>query len=417
MHKILIKERTIIGALFLLYMCGLSGHKLGTGFDAFFCRITFILLLGAMLLFILLGQPRKKIRIWGPTINRVLFFSFYLISVLWAINKNHVYDASVVNRLIQCVAMTFFAEVYLVSSEDCRRFLKIILWSIVYMSILLIIKTPFSEWGSERVGGALGLHPNDIGIRCACALVISLYFFHQEKQYIYIIIAVLCGVVALFSGSRKAIVIVLLGFSIYWCGREKGWRIILSVLASCLAVVLLLYLVMTNDLLYNVLGKRLERFFLYAEGQAQDTSAIERAFYRNYAMNMFFRRPILGYGGNEFVAEMERIGYSHVAYSHCNYTEIAATLGIIGCILYYSIQFFPLLESICCSVLHHDQTMSIVAAIMIPLLLADYYCVSYYDPFTQILVVVIILLERKHKVEKLETQRMKSYAKKNYTVL
>ena len=100
----------------------------------------------------------------------------------------------------------------------------------------------------------------------------------------------------------------------------------------------------------------------------------------------------MGNGANGFVSYMRKIGYSHVAYSHCNYTELLATLGIIGFVLYYKMHIQILYRSIKIFYRAHSLEALLGLDLMLMILVTDYYAVSYISLFTQCMIVLIYMV-------------------------
>lgn len=376
-------------------------HNRGYGFDARFTRLSFVLFVGICFLFFIKRADSAYIAKKSFFFSTLLLWTFYFFSVLWSKDMSCWEDNGIRNSLIQIIFTSFVIETTSDSVDDCKAYLKIYLFSIVYMMALLIIFTPYSDWGAERVGSALGLNSNTVGIRCSISFILSLYFFTCKEKFriIYLFIAILSVYISLFSGSRKAVLILIVGFIVYWCGKVKGLKLLVRISLAIIAVSILIYFIMTNETLYHILGRRIERGFNFILGNSErivDSSSIERKFYRDYAIEMFYNHPIIGYGGNGFVAEMKRINHFHIAYSHCNYFELLSTLGIIGFVLYYKIQINMLLASLKQYQFSSTdkETVCVVLAIILTNLLSEYYIVSYYNPSMQILLCVLFVTLR-----------------------
>lgn len=385
--------------LIFLYFCGLSGHKRGAGFDAVFCRATFF----AVLLYELIILPRisnenRTIRLKGEFVKYAAFVCYYYFSVVWCNNIGDVFYAAYISYFIQILVMMLIFTNRIHTSDEAVHYLKLLLWSLVYMLFWLIIRTPTGAWGSERVGLEMGLNENDLGMRCAIATVLCLYF--AEKKKLYYVLAAVFAIVAMFTGSRKAFLMIMMGIALYLIFKEKGFKFLLNVMLFIGAALILWKLAMTNEMFYQVLGRRLEKAFNTLRGVTMykpngevivDYSSVERAWYREYGFSMFKTSPLFGYGANGFVTEMRRIGYRHVAYSHCNYVELLATLGSIGFVLYYRIQLQLLFKSIKKFIKTRNHLMVLVATIIMINLFAEYYYVSYISVFIQIVIALLYI--------------------------
>ena len=97
-----------------------------------------------------------------------------------------------------------------------------------------------------------------------------------------------------------------------------------------MGLVAALYYVLTNDVLYNFVGWRLESMlssFMSDSNIVEDASMRERGIMKAYAMQLFSEKPILGYGVHGF-AYMFREYYGKLLY------------GIVGFVIFYAIFFW-----------------------------------------------------------------------------
>ena len=87
----------------------------------------------------------------------------------------------------------------------------------------------------------------------------------------------------------------------------------------------------TNETLYNLIGSRFEGLFnfVFNKGRA-DSSSVERAFYLDKAKELFYQRPIQGFGLANFSQYMTNIGYHHNVWCHNNYLELLSGVGDEG---------------------------------------------------------------------------------------
>ena len=227
------------------------------------------------------------------------------------------------------------------TEEEVYRLLSIIVLANLYSVVMLIAKTPWSDWGNERVGMSIGVDRNSVGMRCAVASLMCLSLYRRNGRFLYLpVIAVLLGV-AFMTGSRKVVFIVgtgMIGLTVLDSFSHDNLIRHFANIIRLLIILLLSYLVMTRiDAVRNVLWSRVEALLSYLMGKASsDTSTSTREWFREYAMMMWRKRPLFGWGLAGFEAEMSRIRFVLVGYSHNNYTELLATLGIVGLAIYYS---------------------------------------------------------------------------------
>lgn len=285
----------------------------------------------------------------------VSWVGIVVLSILWASNKA---DAGAyVTSLIKIVLISLILTNRIKSYPDLIQIIKLIVWARIICAAVLIIKTPFSDWGTMNIGSAIGLWKNDIGLGFVLSAFLAWTLSVNEKesnkkleQVFYSVISVVFTVIAFLSGSRKAAIMIVLGVIIYVFVSERNQitrRIIfkrtLQILAIIVVVIALFNFIMTNEVLYHILGERIEAMLMYSQLGTGDESAEERNYYIAQGIELWKMRPLLGVGSNGFVSYLRQIGYSHVAYSHNNFTEILSTTGIVGFFLYY---FFPVMTLI-----------------------------------------------------------------------
>ena len=330
-----------------IYLCTFTGHQLGqlgTGFDAIAVRVAFVLYVavGVFILFVDRKMSISPLLIWYA-----LFLIWYFMSIFWAKDASLVFNYF--NQFVQIIAIFLILPQRIKTYDDIFTFIKLIIASFAYSALLLFIKTPIADWGSERIGRAIGLHPNDIGMRFAVGLLLCIGILTITKcsklEKIANIFLIICFIlIVLFSGSRKSIGLALLGVLGYVVFSKpshiKGKQMIKYImifLLACGAIAAIIYLMFNNEMVYNVLGKRFDSI---VEGDGADASVEGRNLFIGFAMTLFAAHPILGYGGNNFVKYMYEINYSKKVYCHNNFWELLSTLGIIGFLIYYCFIFF-----------------------------------------------------------------------------
>lgn len=393
-----IKFSTIQKIILLLYFISISAYQLGTGFDAIFVRLIFIVLMGILILF------NKKIIFDSQAKWILLFWGFYFLSSIWAKNINEVFYY--INNAIQIIGLSLTLPLTIKEKEDINSMLKLLIFSLVYTGILLLIRTPLTSLNNTRIGETIGLHPNTLGMRMAIGVIILLYLMDKMDRKInkiyYFICMILFLMLLLLTGSKKALALVILGFAAFELIKTKGYKKIIKITVLLILFFTLMQFVMNNSVLYSILGRRIERTLLTLQGTAigldEDKSLKERVFYIESALKLFKENPIVGYGGNNFVTYMREINYSHIAYSHNNFTELLCTLGIIGFCIYYYFWIkivIILLKNFYKYKKKNDLLFLVIIAI---LLILDYGNVSYISVFNIILLTLAninINLERK----------------------
>lgn len=382
-----------IQVAFLLCMCALNVHKTGSTIDSAICAVTFLWLLFVATLqisahgFII---PRSK-----ALIHYSLFILLYYSSCLWTQSISDTLSYS--SYFIQLFGLVFVLNFSIRNKNDVDVYLELVLLSLIYMILLLLLKTPISMWKGQRVGNAIGLNENDLGVRCVIGVLLSIYF-EKKRPILYKVSLVAFFCIALFSGSRKAMIMVFMGFFLLFVWKEHGLKVIRNIVISVLIISVAFYAIMNNEILYSVLGYRvqvmLNKFGLGSMVKSigytiNSYSIEERTLLRNYAFEMFLEKPILGWGGDGFRTHMQVTGLARATYSHCNYTELLATLGIVGFLIYYVYELRILGRGLMGFIRTKGREMLLVVVFIAVNLFAEFFYVSYYSPIIQVVLVLL----------------------------
>jgi O-antigen ligase len=207
--------------------------------------------------------------------------------------------------------------------------------------IRLVLFYPLHIWGSSRLGTSIGYNPNVVGVEAAFAAILSLYLMEKSnRKLIYVVLFFVFLIVVVFSGSRKALLGLILGLFIIVFLRSN-----ISIFRKIFGLIFLIlfiyvfYLIMTSfEPIYDVMGRRLETLFNVFLG----TESSVRTSMIDIGLSLFGEKPWIGHGQSQ---------YSYISgfqtYSHNNYIEFLVNFGIIGFCLYYSvyvISFYRLIK-------------------------------------------------------------------------
>lgn len=369
----------------LLYLCALFAHRSGNGFDYVFLRGSFIAYVSVSLIFDILPQMRNKAtdpKLFNlSTVWFCCFWGLAFLSTFWSSSVSNTLDSLYITNAVQSFFLVVLIVYRIKNLNDVRAVILLVVIATLYSCLLLFLKTPISSWGSERVGEALGLNSNTVGIGVSFASLLTMYLYKSKPSVVYIAIIVVFAVVAMFSGSRKALVVIVLALVFFYSFSERGMRGVLNTAIALVAIAVIYSVIMSNEDFYFVIGKRIERglTFLVGGSGIVDQSDVERAFYRNYAFQMFSERPILGFGFNGFLTEMQAINYDHQAYSHCNQLEILADMGVIGFIVYYGF-FANLLRGFIKAISQLRIEAILGISFILIIFISDYFYVSFVTP-------------------------------------
>lgn len=381
---------------FFLYLIATTAHQTGEGFDAMFIRATFVLFLGVSVMQMLITNYFQ----WtGIVAWFLVFLGFGYLSCIWASSMT---DATFYNNtFIQMVGCIICLSNRIKKHEDIDTCLKLIVYSMLYSAVALLIRTPFEDWGTERIGSALGLHANDIGVRFAIAVIIALYLAFSKKSYFNYALVAIFTVIAMFSGSRKGTLMCVIGIAVYpiMTYAKKNTandlvKLFFQIIIGLVALFALYKLIVSVDVFYDVVGFRLEAMIdSYKGDMSADASINERNFFIQKGLYLFKENPVLGYGMNNFKTFMTEISYSHRAYSHNNYVELLATLGLTGFTIYYSMIGYMLVQCIRFMIVKKTnfERNALLFLILVIIIFISFWCVNYQNEYYMVVYVLLYM--------------------------
>ena len=309
------------------------------------------------------------------------FVGLCFISILWAVRTTLVVES--MKSMVVHVAITFLLRGRIRNNEDLKKIIKVIIISIVINSVYLLITNkgmyaaqPGFDDKTVRLGTEGDWNANGIGSLTSTAMVLSLYFFKEEnskfRKCMYVAVVVLTVLVTLMTGSRTALIKVFTGVSCFLFLSSKGKRLPMTIIILFI-LVMMYYLVMKVPFFYSIVGWRMEGLTnLFTGGGHVDHSAQIRNQFIYDAIAQWKKEPILGYGIDCYrVVNTVKANY----YSHNNFVEILADLGLIGFFVYYGGFFYCFKKLL--SLRKNDNLKWLFTSLLIIIMISDYGSVSY----------------------------------------
>ena len=261
------------------------------------------------------------IKYFGP------FYLWATLSVFWTVNTDYSF------ALIRAM-LAFEFGCFVATFARTRESMKKVLWGLILGAIVSAAVVLYNQYmfiGIMRLGCYIYGSAMEFsgGITVACYACIILY--KVEQKFSYAILFVLCLIINALSGSRTAILypivfLVLVDF-LYAQNILKTIRIIVVALVILFAMMIACLNVPT---LYNVVGHRIEAMIF---DKTNDGSFMERHEMKKFGIELWTRRPIIGWGIHGFAYKYKFV--NKLVYSHCDYTELLSCFGIVGALLFY----------------------------------------------------------------------------------
>lgn len=239
-------------------------------------------------------------------------------------------------NMLQVLLIGFVTYGYLDEEDKIDFVLNALIWGGLILAFRLILVTPANVWLSwQRLGEAIGSNSNDVGNKAAISAIIALCMAkrnQRKKRIVYYTAFAILSAIVLFSGSRKALIAVVASIILLnTIGLRDKRKIIFAVVIVGALLALGYHFLMTNEVLYATIGRRIETMIeVLFHGGSEKHSIDLREQYIQVALNLIKEQPFFGVGLGAFQYVS---GFG--VYSHCDYTEVACSYGIIGAIIYY----------------------------------------------------------------------------------
>lgn len=362
--------------------CSLTG---GGSFDVNLSRATFLLYCLVAFSTDMVPLIKGAKSVFAPCFYwACLFWALAFTSLLWSPDISQAFNTTYVNNAIRIIALCFFMPARFRYSDGIAAYMRIFIVLCCYIVVAVIIKTPASHWGTERVGSSIGLNQNNLGMLLAYGAFISFSFALLAKKKVYFLVCLPFVVISLMTGSRKSFLLLCVLPVLFALFYKRGLKRFMLIGIGLLFVYALWNLVVLQPDLYNVIGRRLD-------GASTGGAGLDdmRELYRQFGWSLFLERPLFGYGmtGFEIMVPQAVLFSRDVAYSHCNYTELLSCFGIVGFFLYYSLYGWIVLVLL--RNLKSDSAFpSIALSVLIGLLITDYGNVSYPELSNLVLLMI-----------------------------
>ena len=267
-----------------------------------------------------------------------IMFSIYFIYGFFFLQKGVFTWDTLGYRFIEII--TLYLTMSNIFIYDIDLFKKAMIIVGVFSALYLIYLEGLNILGGGiRIGDSLSGNVNTVGYNFGIISTVIMWFFCREKKSYLIFFFLIFSMLMLLTGSKKVLIIILANLAMYfWFEKDKisGWLITIFILFVSL------YLIFNVSYFYNIIGSRveamIETILLGSSSPIYSHSTEVREEMIKEALNLFLSKPFLGGGWNYFYAHTA-YGYE---YSHCNYTEMLCSFGILGTLLFYWRHFHDL---------------------------------------------------------------------------
>lgn len=318
------------------------------------------------------------------------FVLLSLASVLWAAYPDN--SMRVISRMIQSTVITFCLAQNYATRKGLLRCIRIFAWAGTVMALYMLANTPVGKWFDGFFGSsATHQNTNTLGMLFTLCVIVSFYFAFYCKEKRYYAITMLQLFVIILTSSRKSLLASVVGLAMMAMLKVQRRNVVFRVFTIFGFVLAVYYLIMSVPELYSAIGVRMESMTEHLMGDGGDFSISLRRLFIDNAKDMFYEKPLLGYGINNFVALIyRRIGIS--SYAHNNYYEILADLGIVGFIVFYGYYIFLLLTLLKIWRNRNGSLVKMMLVWLTVIMICEYGMISYYSIYMQIALCCVYML-------------------------
>lgn len=342
----------------------------------------------------------KKILINYFEIGYILFIIYAIFSLLYSVylpSTNYIIKEMSINFLI-CYSIVkhikrknnkneYLKILDVFTFGTCLLSIYLFVFELPYMSLAARLgQVLFEEYGTYIVYSYYL-------IISGCYLIWRILMNKNDKNKKNILLfleLIIILIASLLSGTRKCVLcLAIFTFLIFlYKNRNNLIKVFTSILLGVIFLMSGYRVLITNDILYTIIGKRMESMVnnIVNENIQVDASMQERELLRNLAIQAFKEKFFLGYGMNNF-AYYSQIHGGPFLYAHSNYLELLSSGGIVATGIYYTSYIALLILSIK-GLNKRDKFCVFIFSFLLMNLISDYSTVSYYR--IQYLLVLIL---------------------------
>ena len=361
-------------------------------------KVARVILVTCFLCFLLGKHPKTKTAasktyfVW-----QIGFVLICALSYFWSVSRPNTIAT------IPTVAYVTFANLIILyafrQQNIYRALLNTIIVGAILHSLLIYGRHGLLAYMSTRGNSNLE-NANTLAFITSFGMIFSCMLLQGCRESVkpwYYVTSIACFIFAILTGSKKIFIFIGIFFLLYYIfNSDNIIKNILNIII-CVLLILITYVAFTKiDVLYNLVGMRIETMISGLAGGETDSSTSFRLDLIQWGLSWASERPALGYGLDCFKYLLGTT-YPNLwtgvegVYAHNNYVEILVNLGVVGLVAYYWFYLFVLYRDI--RYFKNDRlkhTFSL--AIIVALAVAECGQVSYFNPFLQLTILITYIL-------------------------
>ena len=274
----------------------------------------------------------KKIAFNSSLLSFLFLVLFGFISMLWAVDDDAVVSKST-ELLMGFIFLTLSYNYFIKLDQPTELIIKVIKIVGIVFSVYVVLYYGVTNYfnmllSGRRIGTEI-INVNFIGIITSITFILLLYDLileNKENNVVTIVLATISLIVALGTGSKKAIIAILLGITVILFKKFKQKFTIKNVITTFIFVIAI---ILVASFFYN--GGYLDTIFNRFEAMLNTLSNDDISTGSTYIRKMFiksgleefFKSPLVGIGLNNSKIITYRL-FREETYLHCNYIELLA---------------------------------------------------------------------------------------------
>lgn len=357
--------------------------------------VLFVCLFGLIVFYLIREQGVIKFKLTSLHAYMLLFISTCYLSTINAIEPS-----VALSRSFDIVKIFFMLIILYMCYQDKKSvdtLLKIGMWTgyivcfyTVYFYGLDYFITVLSS--SARIAND-ALNANTVGLLGANAIVMTLYYMLYDRPRWWNIIALPTLGILAATGSRKALVFVVVGTVLLFIFRSLRSANVVNSIAKIIGSLLALTIVGVAVLQLPMFSEVLDRMSSMVDafsGTGGDSSTIIRLALVDIGWDLFYQSPITGVGVNNPSVYTFFLYGKENYYLHNNYIELLAGTGVIGLLAYYSMYIYIAYNLIRYRDFHSNEYV-MVLILFLSQIVMDMGMVSYESKSTYFYMMIFYL--------------------------
>lgn len=357
--------------------------------------VLFVCLFGLIVFYLIREQGVIKFKLTSLHAYMLLFISACYLSTINAIEPSVAFSRSF--DIVKIFFMLIILYMCYQDKKSVDTLLKIGMWTgyivcfyTVYFYGLDYFITVLSS--SARIAND-ALNANTVGLLGANAIVMTLYYMLYDRPRWWNIIALPTLGILAATGSRKALVFVVVGTVLLFIFRSLRSANVVNSIAKIIGSLLALTIVGVAVLQLPMFSEVLDRMSSMIDafsGTGGDSSTIIRLALVDIGWDLFYQSPITGVGVNNPSVYTFFLYGKENYYLHNNYIELLAGTGVIGLLAYYSMYIYIAYNLIRYRDFHSNEYV-MVLILFLSQIVMDLGMVSYESKSTYFYMMIFYL--------------------------